>query len=364
MAAKKKGGAKKAAAAKGNARGAAAKAKAPPKATATAKAKASPKAKAPAKAAKRATGKSESAAVEQSPSAWVVALGKIRAAWPAIDDATRAAFVALVTDVRRADLGAQTRAEGVLGDGGRWAVQIDTELREHPGVEQHYAKERFVYFVESLLLLAQRIRRDREGRAKITTTRSGGDSAHDTGMAARAVLLRAMSSFAGQRADERDALTAVMGTTADPESLAESLRGLADLASAWRGRKDATSTTLLRTSGLTKAKIDAATRAADVLVATEAAVVGAGSLRPQDSPATNLAEGTVLVEMIEAQEAFDHAHSVDRSIARLVPGHATKRVLDPSRGSTHGRDEEPPPGPAPVPTPPVPATTGETPPAT
>jgi hypothetical protein len=262
------------------------------------------------------------------PTEAIATLVELKGHHAALSEIARGAFRSLATDADRAKLGAETRAVGVLGDAVRWALQIDADLRGHPGLTDHYAVPRFVYFLECVLALAQQLRAERDGVAKRASKRAGASSAREEAISERRKLVRALESFAGRRADERAEIESTVGRTGTDDELAESLRALGALAGRWLSRSDDASKVLAASAGLSQAKVTAAAAARRRLVGAGKEAALAGPARGHDSPEVNLREGGVLVEMEEALAALEHAHDEDPTVRRLTPGPATRRVLE------------------------------------
>src|SRR5262245_30722151 len=62
------------------------------------------------------------------PSKIGVTLALLSSRWPSLNATERAAYRALATDEQRSELGGRTKADRVLNEATRWAIQIDEEL--------------------------------------------------------------------------------------------------------------------------------------------------------------------------------------------------------------------------------------------
>lgn len=261
---------------------------------------------------------------EYDPSETRRALAELQARHGKVDDAHRAAFDTLSTNTRRADLGGRTRAPGVLREGVSWAVQIDQAISKYGAVvDQHYARERFNYFLDRLLALdasiaGQGTLRDGTG-VKRATSEDRTREARD----ARNKLLEKMARVAGNRTEKAE-LDAATGTA---EKLGESILGLVTLGRDWLSRKDPRLLILCKSARLTEDSLSAALATSEALTDAGTDATLAGRKPSADSPEVNVAEGWVLQEMMEAQLAFEAANTESRLVARLTPGPATRHVL-------------------------------------
>lgn len=287
----------------------------------------------PAPSAKKSAGTPESngGVAEYNPNELRRALEELSARHGRVDDAHRAAFDSLSTNVRRADLGGRTRAVGVLRDGVSWAVQIDQGFSRYSAVvEEHYSKERFGYFLDRLGALESALAgqgTDRDGTGvKRATSEERGKAARE----ARNKVIEKMTRIAGER-PERVELDAAVGTAEKPGA---SILGLVTLGRAWLARNDPTLTILCKSARLTEELLGATLRAGEALAGAATDATLAGKRPSVDSPEVNVLEGWVLQEMAEAQRAFDAAHEETRLVPRLSPGPATRHVLGARRGSS------------------------------
>jgi hypothetical protein len=240
----------------------------------------------------------------------------------------REAFDDLISDARRADLGARTRGAGVLREGIRWAVTIAEAFAKYPAaLEGHYAIERYTYLLHTLdhldkALVAQKA--DRGGKGTVRSTAADREAA---ARSARNTLIAKLTGFAGAREPERKALSDATGTTSDTTALGASIQGLVALGSEWLARTDAKSKIQAKAAGLTESVVQNALAAAEALTGAAATATLTGRNGANDSPAVNLAEGAVLFEMDEAQRCFEEARKATPLVPRLVPGPATRHLL-------------------------------------
>lgn len=244
------------------------------------------------------------------------------------------AFGELIDDAGRAKLGSQTKAVGVFGDGVKWAAQISAAFGASTAVlAKHYAAERFRYFLHCLrrldaALIAEGAARGGAGAAR-TTTADREIAARE----ARAELLAKLTSYAGAREPERAALAEAIGTTEDFTALGTSIQGLVRLSRFWLGREDKKSRIVAKAAGLTEALVDRALTAAEALTGSAIDAALAPRRAGTDSPAVNIAEGSVLFEMMEAYACFERAHAKSPVVPRLAPGAATRHVVGPKKAS-------------------------------
>jgi hypothetical protein len=270
--------------------------------------------------------------VELAPSAssstrTTTVLRKVRPHWPAISDADREAFDSLATDAQRAEKGGRTRAPRVLAEALAWVTQVDGELRANAALHEFYTPTRFVYFLERVALLDTGIEADRTRGTSRAASRTTADGARSTAVAARTRLERRLERFAGRRDAENAEIDAARGQANPDDALRASLVDLALVAERFLARRDHASVILARNAGLTEAVVHAARLAAHALVEGAADATLAGPGASKDSPAVNIAEGAVLLEMDAAMHAFDEAHDEHPAIKRLTPGPATRGVL-------------------------------------
>jgi hypothetical protein len=267
-------------------------------------------------------------------------LKRIGSRVPALAAEEIEAFLSLANEPQCAELGSQTRAEGVLGDAVRWAVAIDTAKREHPEALVGYSDTRFAFFLGRISALADALDAQRARRGKKGEAEGGAQSASQAAKACREALISKLRSFAGFREAERRDLAGAIGTAESEDSLAKSLSKLADLAESWLKRKDKASETLAKSAGLAAADVSGARKQAHALAGAAADATMEGGGGPKDSPAVNVAEGRVLFEMREARRLFDEARAKNPLVARLAPGPSTRHVL--GRRSGGGQEAKPP----------------------
>lgn len=258
-------------------------------------------------------------------------LSTVRGQWSPLTTAKRTAFRALATDEVRTEMGKETKAEGVLGDAIRWVVKIDSQLREHPSVLEHYSEARFMYLVERTQDLRDRIasaqQKDAERRPVVEAVVDRREHAVEL----RKGLLRRLRRYAGDRTEEGKAITDAQGTIATPDLVTSSIKALVRVAREWMALDDTTAKALVEDAGLTEERLSAALSAADALTATAVGAALAGPAKAKDPPVVNRAEGGVLLEMERAMEGFEAAHDENPAVERLVPGAATRHVLGPKK---------------------------------
>ncbi len=245
-----------------------------------------------------------------------------------VDEAHRAAFDSLGTNARRADLGGRTKATGVLREGVSWAVQIDQAYSKYSAaVEEHYARERFVYFLDRLEALDTAIAGQGTHREGTGVKRATSEERERAAREARNKVIEKMTRIAGERAERAD-LEAATGTA---DKLGASIKSLVTLGRGWLKSSDPTLTLLCKTARLTDALLDATLAAGEALTGAVTDAALAGRKPSSDSPEVNVVEGWVLAEMMEAQRGFDGAHAESRIVPRLTPGPATRHVLSPRK---------------------------------
>lgn len=279
-------------------------------------------------------------AADYAPSTAQATLAGLLPRWPALEPKHRRAFQKLGTDLDRSKLGARTRGIGVLQDGTTWATQMDAALRQYgAGALKSYSPARFVYFLESLIALAEQLTAVRAKNKNVGAARGTAASRREKALVAREELLSPLRTFAGERAQESDALDAATGTIDPDDHLGESLADLAALAHQWLALTDEDSVVLAAEAGLTGDLATAAITAAKALTGSAAEAKLEGYAAGNDPPLVNLAEGGVLLEMKEAMRLFNEAHAKYPAVKKLSPGPSTRGVL--------GRRKATPPAPTP-----------------
>lgn len=278
---------------------------------------------------KKAPPPAEDAPLELDKAAGV--LSAVRARWAPLSSPQRTAFRALATDETRTEMGKETKAEGVLGDAVRWVVKIDTQLHEHPSLLEHYSEARFMYLVERVQDLRDRIasaqRQDAERRPVIDAMGARREHAVDL----RKGLIRRMRRYAGDREAELNAVSDAQGTIATPDLVTGSIEALVKVARGWMKQSDAESKLLIEDAGLTEERLSTALAAAEALSTKAVDAALAGPALAKDPPLVNRAEGGVLLEMARAMEGFEAAHEENPAVEHLTPGVATRHVLGPRR---------------------------------
>ena len=286
-------------------------------------------------------------AAPTEPSKLLLVLSRVKARIPALSDIQREAFHSLMTDPRRADLGARTKGGAVATDAVAWIVQVDEDAREYPTLFTFYAAERFAYFVERTEALAQQLLTESSKRDSKGTIKGTAATSSETAKLLRNRVLRRLETYAGDRVAEGDEIKKARGTIADDDATAGSIHDLVKLARAWIARTTPQSQVLATAAGLTAALCEEALRAGQALTGAAADATEAGRARGTDSPAVNVREGGVLREMREAMLAVDEAHEQHGAILRLTPGPGTRSVLGPRRAAEKGPEVAPtaaPPG--------------------
>ncbi len=263
-----------------------------------------------------------------NPSTGRATLASLLPRWPALDPKHRRAFQKLGNDLDRSKLGARTKGIGVLQDGITWATQMDAALRQYgAGALKSYSPARYVYFLESLTLLAAELNVVRTKNKNVGAVRGTAASRRDEALTARDNLLSPLRTFAGSRTPEGDLLDEAVGTIDLDDHLGESLANLAALARTWLALKDDDSVFLAAEAGLTADLATAAVDAAKALTGSAAGAKLEGYVVGNDPPFVNLAEGGVLLEMKEAMRLFGEANAKHPAVKKLTPGAATRGVL-------------------------------------
>jgi hypothetical protein len=254
------------------------------------------------------------------------------------------AFAELIDDAGRAKLGNQTKAVGVFRDGVDWAATISSAFSScEAALVGHYSVDRFRYLLHCLrsldaALLAEGATRSDQGDVKAET-----QSREMMAREARADLLAKLVTYAGAREPERAALAEAIGTTEDFTALGTSIEALARLGRFWLGREDKKSRIVARAAGLSEMVVDRALSAAEALTGAATVATLAGRLRGIDSPAVNIAEGSVLFEMMEAERCFERARTRSPVVPKLLAGAATRHVLGPKTAPKKDAPAEEPP---------------------
>jgi hypothetical protein len=261
------------------------------------------------------------------------AVNRLRADWPALQPDARSAYAQLATDAQRAELGARTRSENVLGEATSWAVDMSGALKRSAVLGEHYSAQRFSYFLEAVSRLGAQLQKEAQANQGAASSRATASTVRSQGMDVRDRLAGRLRRFAGKRVELLAQIDAATGRADTVESLAQGLEGVASLCDAWRARSDAASKLLAGDAGLTVARSDEARAAARALRTKGADAVLAGKLQGRDSAAVNILEGGVLIEMQEAMQAFAEARLEDASVPRLVPGPGTRGALVRPAGS-------------------------------
>jgi hypothetical protein len=240
---------------------------------------------------------------------------------------TRGALRSLATDAQRSDLGAQTKARGVLADGVTMAVTIDQQIAIFPALTETYSPARFAYFLESLLALDALIEGSSAHEAKVGAARGTASTAYERADKARSKLLKRLSRFAGERDIEGKAVAEIPPKGRSNEELRRSIEAAVTLAQSFRARTDAENVALAEVAALDEAIVMKAIAAAGELGGAHVEAALEGRKTSRDSPIVNLEEGNVLLEMAYAMDVFEEAHEDNDVVARLIPGPATRHVF-------------------------------------
>ena len=259
---------------------------------------------------------------EPSESHGVVA--RIQGRWPTLTEGEAHSLGELSTDPQRVALGLRTKAPGVAIDAVRWALAVDEQLRAHPGVARYYHPKRFAFFLLRLMALLDAVDAQATKLASKLAATDGSDAAALVAREHRGRLLMAMDRLAGRRPDLIVALASARLEGTTHETLADSMRRLAALATQWLRKSDPI---LLEVSGLSPELVEEVRTSATALMTAAAASREARAILGRDTPEVNLVEGWVLEEMLRLRDDFEQAHDADSQIPRLVPGKATRRVL-------------------------------------
>lgn len=240
---------------------------------------------------------------------------------------TRGALRSLATDAQRSDLGAQTKARGVLADGVTMAVTIDQQIATFPALTETYSPARFAYFLESLLALDALIEGSSAHEAKVGAARGTASTAYERADKARSKLLKRLERFAGERAIEVKTISEIPAKGRSNEELRRSIESAVTIAKAFQARADAENVVLAEVAALDEAIVTQATTAAGELGSAHVEAALEGRKTSRDTPIVNLEEGNVLLEMAYAMDVFEEAHEDNDVVARLIPGPATRHVL-------------------------------------
>jgi len=244
---------------------------------------------------------------------------------------TRSALRSLATDAQRSDLGAQTKARGVLADGVTMAIIIDQQIATFPALTETYSPARFAYFLESLLALDALIEGSSAHEVKVGAARGTASTAYERADKARSKLLKRLERFAGEREIEVNLVSEVPPKGRSNEELRRSIEAAITLAQAFQARPDAENVALAEVAALDAAIVARAIGAAGELGGAHVEAALEGRKTSRDTPIVNLEEGNVLLEMAYAMDVFEEAHEDNDVVARLIPGPATRPVLARTR---------------------------------
>lgn len=266
-----------------------------------------------------------------------------------LTEVQRAAFRSRFSDAQCDEHGGRAKSGPVFREGLDWAARIQKTL-EGPREGLRYSEERFTWLLECLLGLAKERALYKSAQGSPDAARCLGEQARAASLELRDDLLGTLAELAGGVEAEVEALAKAQGTAAEDRELAASLRALAGLAEDWLRRGGDVDRALVASAGLTHAHAQAAWRSADELeraagdvaraasdgaeVASDGAAPGEsgeGATGQRDAIALARAEGRLLREMAVAMRSFAEARRKNRSIRKLVPGPATRRVLKPRK---------------------------------
>ena len=250
-----------------------------------------------------------------------------------ITDDEREAFGLLVSDAQADELGSRTQASDIRALAVRWAPVMDAGVRDHGAAVEGFSSARFVHLLERTQALHLAIRDDEDKRNKVGSVRTAVDLVRAQAKTARDTLYRALRTYAGQRAAEREALAAAYGTADPDQSLLSSLAALGKLGQAWIDRPEKTSRILATTAGLTPGVVAATLDAAKKLRSALGDKTMHGPVRVSDSATVNRIEGRLSSELQEARRIFNEANRRTGLVPKLVPSEAVRHVFERRAGA-------------------------------
>lgn len=242
-----------------------------------------------------------------------------------LDGGAADAFRAQFADAECDAAGAETRAPRVYAEAIRAVAGVDGVLAQHGGAIR-YGATRLRFLVECVDALGECVAAQTAAQGSSADARKDRERAEAEASEARADLLHTLDLVAGKLPAARADLDAARGTSRSPAATVASLAALADLAAAWLERKDPTLQVLVRAHNLTRADATRATRAATRLEKTQRAALQAQS-PANDAPATNRAEGRVLLELGVLDDALRYARAKNRLVPELKLGATLRRAL-------------------------------------
>lgn len=263
---------------------------------------------------------------------------------PALDDAARTAFEAAFTAAQCLDQGAATRSERVLRNGTKWAAVALPWLRGSAAADVSYGLVRLSWLVELLVRLGHE-----RGIAAASDDDGAGITSERDGAVARARQARkGLLNVLGRITSGRDKDAGMVAAAGKDARSLDALRGsLKDLITVGtRLLADPSAAPLVAGGNLTQARLNAAKAALAALTSSDdKKQLGGSATGGKDSPAVNLIEGRVLLEMIHLRDAFDEAREDGIPVPVLVPDsglahalartHATRKAsADPAPTTT------------------------------
>ncbi len=257
-----------------------------------------------------------------------VAIGRIRARWPALTDEERAAFDSVSTPDQRMAKGGRTRAIAVAADATRWAGQLDRQMKLYPVLQEHYHPKRFAYFLERTDALVTTLGTELQLGDDRRVVRQGANDGLALALDARQRLLVVLRRFANRRSAFVAQIAEARGDEQTPEGLVLSITRLAALGSRWSAAGPGA---LVETSGLTPQLLRDARAACDSLASAGADVIETGNVEANDTPEINLVEGWVLEEMLRARDDVAEAKKEDPRIKLLFGHKGTRHVVGRAR---------------------------------
>lgn len=278
-------------------------------------------------APKAARGDAQPAAEHKPPAP--EALQKIRSRYPAPPDHKVKGYRSQFSDAICAELGTRTKARLVLLEAQSWAVIIDRGLRT-PGIEKilKYTPDRFGFYFDCMDTLETNLREQQVRQGAVKDIKRANEDAEKAARAASETLGETLADVAGEREKEEAELAGLPATLTSPDDRAERLRKMVELGRRWTKRKDPELQVLIEEYALDEAALASAEKAAADLESTRPEARG-NRVEPHDSPAVNLVEGRMLVEMKVVKRLFDRARLVNKAIPAVIPGAGTRAVLSP-----------------------------------
>ena len=267
--------------------------------------------------AKTSSAKAATEAVKPGPE------GKLLLALPPINDALRARFRAQRSEASCEVLGKNTSSAGVYREAGQFAGIMHKTLVAH-GVEKiGYGFGTLVWFLETTAALGTEVTRQQVRNKATTTVSLTGQVSVEVVRERRNTLHARIESVVEGDATLEARFAAVRGGVASEAELIASLEDGAEFAAELRAELPELSAEF----GLTAELVASAQTAAANAKARRTDRSMEGAAHAHDDAQTNRAEGRVLFEMRRAMRIFNAAAEKGFG-ARLVPGPATRHVLD------------------------------------